>query len=205
MRHERDTRTRCRERAAFRRVPCVLRAASCRPRAGSRGFTLIETLVAITLLTVAIVAPMSLTGRSLAAAYYARDQVTAFHLAQEAIETVRHVRDHNILENALGGSSDLLDGIPSIDDEPFIVDSTDDSMELCPLENCPPLKTNGNLYGYQDDWENTRFSRTVRAAFVDAEEDEVHVSVTVSWQTGSFQVRSFTISDNLYRWVEDVN
>ena len=50
-----------------------------------KGFTLIETLVAVSLLTVAIVAPMTLTARSLSAAYYARDQITAFHLAQEAI------------------------------------------------------------------------------------------------------------------------
>src|SRR3989344_5745503 len=67
------------------------------PSISSRGFTLIETLVAVTLLSVAITAPMSLTTRSLAAAYYARDQITAFHLAQEAIESVRHARDHNIL------------------------------------------------------------------------------------------------------------
>ena len=59
----------------------------------SRGFTLIETLVAVSLLAVVIVAPMSLTTQSLSSAYYARDQMTAFHLAQEAIESVRSVRD----------------------------------------------------------------------------------------------------------------
>src|SRR3989338_503600 len=72
------------------------------------GFTLIETLVAISLLTVAIVVPMSLVTKSLSTAYYARDQVTAFHLAQEAIEIVRHVRDNNILMNAQGTPTDLL-------------------------------------------------------------------------------------------------
>src|SRR3989338_11299272 len=41
----------------------------------SRGFTLIETMVAIALLTISIVAPMSLTTQSLASAYYARDQI----------------------------------------------------------------------------------------------------------------------------------
>ena len=54
-----------------------------KPKSKIRGFTLIETLVAISLLMVAIVAPMSLTARSLATAYYARDQITAFHLAQK--------------------------------------------------------------------------------------------------------------------------
>ena len=61
------------------------------------GMTLIETLVAITILTVAIVSPMSLTMQSLSASYYARDQVIAFNLAQEAIESLRARRDANIL------------------------------------------------------------------------------------------------------------
>src|SRR3989338_949042 len=63
----------------------------------SPGFTLIETLVAISLLTIAIIAPMALTAQSLATAYYARDQITAFYMAQEAIEGVRALRDGQIL------------------------------------------------------------------------------------------------------------
>ena len=69
----------------------------------SRGMTLIETLVAISILAVAIVAPMTLTMQSLSSAYYARDQVVASNLAQEAIESVRAVRDGNILRIALNG------------------------------------------------------------------------------------------------------
>ena len=169
-----------------------------------RGFTLIETLVAVSLLTVAIVAPMTLTTRSLSAAYYARDQITAFHLAQEAVESVRNVRDGNILTNALGGSVDLLSGIPSITGQPFTVDTRNGSMEQCPV-TCPPLKTDGELYGYENGspWVATRFTRTVRAEPVSGNADEVRVSVTVSWRSGSFQTRTFTISENLYRWIAD--
>src|SRR4051812_26467647 len=71
----------------------------------SAGFTLLETMVAVTLLSVAIVAPMSLTAQSLGSAYYARDEVTAFYLAQEGLEVVRNVRDNNILINSQGGST----------------------------------------------------------------------------------------------------
>lgn len=166
------------------------------------GFTLIETLVAVSFLTVAIVAPMTLTTRSLSTAYYARDQITAFHLAQEAIETVRHVRDGNILQNALGTQTDLLNGIPQ--GTPFVVDTRDDTLTSCTLE-CSPLRTDGEFYGYDEgpEWAESRFTRTVLADFVDESTDEIQVVVTVSWQSGSFQVRSFTISENLYRWIED--
>ena len=173
------------------------------------GFTLIETLVAISLLTVAIVVPMSLVTKSLSTAYYARDQVTAFHLAQEAIEIVRHVRDNNILENALGTDTNLFDGI-FLDGRAFIVDARNNRIDPCPQDGCPVLNTNGTFYGYETGvgWVPTNFTRTVRAQFVDngtdqPDEDEAHVSVEVSWKTGTFNVRRFTISANLYRWVED--
>lgn len=185
------------------------------------GFTLIETLVAVTLLTLAIGAPMALTSKSLAVAYYARDQVTAFHLAQEAIEAVRHARDHNILLTALGTPDvDLLDGIPDTNDNPFIVDTRNDTMQNCPqTPGCPPLQieeATAGIYGYRpgcavqtgdcgagSGWVNSRFTRTVRAHFVGGSTDEVQIKVEVSWRTGSFQMRTVTIAENLYRWVED--
>src|SRR5665213_1019796 len=76
-----------------------------------RGFTLVETLAAISLITIAIVAPMALTVQSLQAAYYARDQITASNLAQEGIEAIRSVRDGNILATAKGTATDLFQGI----------------------------------------------------------------------------------------------
>jgi prepilin-type N-terminal cleavage/methylation domain-containing protein len=174
-------------------------------RLQATGFTLIETMVAITLLTVAITAPMTLATKGLSTAYYARDQIAAFHLAQEAIESVRHIRDGNILHNALGVGEpvNLLDGIPSTNGDAFIVDALDDSASLCPLEGCPALKTNGELYGYTSGWGSTKFTRSVRATFLPGTTDEIRVAVTVSWKTGAFASRNFTIAENLYRWVSD--
>ena len=92
------------------------------------GFTLIETLVAVSLLSVSIVAPMALTTQSLTAAYYARDQVTAFNLAQEGIEAIRAIRDGQILQisqNANATGIDLFGPIPV--DQDFTIDSRQSS------------------------------------------------------------------------------
>ena len=185
-----------------------LRPATCDPRP-IRGFTLIETLVAVSLLSLAVVAPMSLAATSLSTAYYARDEVTAFHLAQEAIESVRSVRDSNILKNGFGTQTDILASIP--DSTPFVVDTRDNSMDasVCVSGVCPQIESDGNLYGYghgASGWVKTRFTRTVRATTVRSESgvpQEIRVSVTISWKTSGFQTRTFTISENLFRWIND--
>jgi len=204
---------------------CSLFTVRCSRRA-SRGFTLIETLVAISLLTIAIVAPMLLTVQSLSAGYYARDQITAFYLAQEAIETVHAIRDGQILQIAQtssGSSIDIFGPIPI--NQNFTLDARQQYSSANPppvctgtAGACAPLQTDGQFYGYPSAalgdapsaWSVTSFTRTVRACYVQpnqpgactgAVSDEMRVSVTVSWQTGAYQQRSFTISENLYRWV----
>lgn len=178
--------------------------------------TLIETLVAISILTVAVVAPMSLTMQSLSASYYARDQITAFNLAQEAIESVRAVRDGNILTIAYdpsatcnGAPMTLLCSIPV--PSAFTIDTRNNVMTSCPITGCPPLQTDSNVYGYRQEalndgpeWINTRYTRTVNAAFVEGSNDqEITIAVTVQWVAGIGSPRKITIYENLYRWVED--
>jgi len=173
----------------------------------NKGFTLVETLVAISLLTISIVAPMSLTMLALSSAIYARDQITAYYLAQEGIEAVRSVRDGNILVTALGTPTPILSEgtgpgqIPSTSGTPFTIDThtIPATMALCDSGTCRVLETDGDLYGYSSGWTNTTFTRSVSATVIS--QDEVRISVTVSWNTSPFNVRSFTLSDNLYAWI----
>lgn len=60
------------------------------------GFTLIEALVAISILTIAVTGPLSLASKGLAYSSYAKDEITAFYLANEAIDVIRNIRDTNI-------------------------------------------------------------------------------------------------------------
>lgn len=176
-----------------------------------RGFTLIETLIAITLLMLAVVEPMTLTAQALKAAYYSRDQVTASNLAQEAVEAVRSVRDAQILTVATNPSAsvDIFGPIPV--DQDFTIDSTSNAMVPCG-GTCPPLQTNGILYAYNAGWTNTGFTRTVHACYVQPTppfdcnstvSDEMRLHVTVTWRTGSYPARSIHIYEHLYRWVSN--
>jgi Tfp pilus assembly protein PilV len=174
----------------------------------SFGFTLVETLVAVSVLVVAVAAPMTLAARSLLSAYYAKDQITAFYLAQEAIETVRNTRDQNLINRLNNGSSiDWMSGIPGTTGQAFIVDARDGSMDLC-IGTCIRLNLNkiDGLYGYEtgSDWQESRFRRSVRVHQVAGmDQKEVVVSVQMEWH-GSFGNRTFTISENLYDWVPQI-
>ncbi len=61
------------------------------------GFTLIETLVAISILMIAIAGPLTVAHKGLTSALYARDQMIASYLAQDAIEYIKNFRDNNVL------------------------------------------------------------------------------------------------------------
>jgi prepilin-type N-terminal cleavage/methylation domain-containing protein len=57
------------------------------------GFSLVETLVAITILLIVITGPLTLVSNSARSTNFANDQVMANFLAQEGLELVQSVRD----------------------------------------------------------------------------------------------------------------
>lgn len=71
-----------------------------------KGLTLVETLVAISILTIGVVGPLGVIAQALHTSYYTRDQMTAYYLAQEAVEYVRNLRDNRGIEitgRSIGG------------------------------------------------------------------------------------------------------
>lgn len=56
-------------------------------------FTLVETMVAISVLMLAILGPLSIASSGIRNSAFAKDQVTAYYLAQEGIEIIRLERD----------------------------------------------------------------------------------------------------------------
>lgn len=57
------------------------------------GFTLLETLVAVSLLMMAIIGPLTIAQKSVKTATYTKNRTTAYYLAQDALEYLRNVRD----------------------------------------------------------------------------------------------------------------
>lgn len=80
------------------RIRNNLKPTTCNLKPTS-GFSLLETMVAISILMITIVGPLSLASKGIVFADYVKDEITGFYLAQEAIEVIRNVRDTNIKNN----------------------------------------------------------------------------------------------------------
>lgn len=161
----------------------------------SLGFTLIETLVAISILLLSISAPLSIAARSIATAGFSRDQIIAFYLAQDAIEYIRNQRDKNFLSGV-----SWLSGFVSVDGSPFTIDTVDGDTALCPVDGCPPLDYNEstNFYSYNDiNADPSYFTRAVSLEELSAH--EAIITVTISWSAGTLS-RSFTVEENIFDW-----
>lgn len=73
---------------------CILNFEFKRERAA---FTLLETIIALTLIISAVTGPFTLATRSIFSAKFAKDKLTALNLAGEGIELVRAMRENNVL------------------------------------------------------------------------------------------------------------
>ncbi len=171
----------------------------------SRGFTFVETLVAISILLMAIAAAVPVGSQGLAATRVARDQVIGTYRAQEAIEYVRNVRDTNTLaaQDWLQGLEECLDNVCMID----INKTGTETVESCSSERetvCDPLvfyETTG-LYGLSgggNKWIETKFTRSLLITVSDANPQEALVTATITWKDGLAN-RSLSVEESILDW-----
>jgi type II secretory pathway pseudopilin PulG len=73
-------------------------------RIQNKGFTIVETLVAITILMIAVAGPLVAASRSLNAALYSKDQMIASFLAQETMEVLKSYRSNYVSDYGAGQS-----------------------------------------------------------------------------------------------------
>jgi prepilin-type N-terminal cleavage/methylation domain-containing protein len=168
----------------------------------NKGFTLVETLVAIAILSISILSTFTAVQSALQSSLFARDQINAFYLIQEAMESVRNTRDGNALANiaslSSGGSGvNWLHGISESAGDPCyfgnvcIVDSPQKQMTYCGTSfgSCPFIKedTVSGLFGYNNNWTDTKFKREIQLQQIGP--DEIIVSVRVSWSGKTIQIQ----------------
>lgn len=177
----------------------------------TKGFTLVETLVAIALVSIAIVAPFHAVQSALNASYTARDRMIAVSLAEEGLEYVRAIRDGNYLYNLTYPSTPRswlygLDGTDStvncITANGCTVDPTQNTVAACSSGGCTPLNLSSTrLYNQASQTATnvpTRFTRKVVLASVSA--TEVVITVTVSWTTHGASYTT-TVTDTFRNWL----
>lgn len=170
-------------------------------RASLKGFTLVETLVAISILMVSIVGPMYSVFQAVQTTYIARDQLIATSLAQEGVEYIRNTRDSNYLYN-LGHPSGMVNWMnglaPCTGGNTCMVDATNTQAPTTCAASCLPLVVSAtNLYAYGSGT-TTRFTRSVNINTVSA--NEVVVLVTVSWINARVPY-SVVVTEHLYNWL----
>lgn len=160
-----------------------------------RGFTLIESLVAVTILITAILGPMSIASSGIAAATYARDQATAFFLAQEGLEYVRNVRDSNA-----HARTDWLSGLSACVPGACIIDSPNNTINTC-AGTCPAIRYDNatHLYGYDSTFGTTNFTRTINISST-VPDEEIVVSSKVAWKRGALEEKTVILEETLFHW-----
>ena len=171
-----------------------------------KGFTIIETLVAVTILMISITGPLVIASKGLTGAILAHDQATAAYLGQDAVEYVKNERDFNEIQLASGssGTSSWLQGfstcssaskcsVDTINGNPFVYANngiTGCSGATCVLylgaNGYAPGSTNGTA---------TKFSRDFYLKNTSANETTLVVEVT--WLNGTVS-NTIVFEDELF-------
>jgi len=187
----------------------------------TEGYSLVETLVAIAILLLALVGPMTIAAKGIQSSIYVREQTIAISLAQEGIEAFVAARNDATLEafsnDDLTTSWDwTTDGridscrdadgcnIQYVDADPI------DSAVACTGANgagCELYFDDSSSvrarYTFDTDGERTPYSRAIRVSDSPAG-NGLRIESTVYWGTQllSGQVQSLTLTTEIYNLYE---
>ena len=165
------------------------------------GFSLVEMLVAVTILVLGIAGPMKIAANGLHSSFYSRDRIIATYLAQEAIEYIRYARDVAGLTDISGTptnwdafiDSSCANNKCSVD--PWQVDPSGSAIKNC---------TSGGNTCYLSLDENTghyvvsssgKFQREVYAKKTG---DEIVITAIITWEDQG--TKTLTLTDRIHNW-----
>lgn len=169
------------------------------------GFTLVETLVAISILLIAVVGPMSAISRSLIQMTIARDQMIAINLAQEGIEAVRQKRDSNVLEEITRTSPPPVDWMKNLNTGGYTIDTgfgAGPVLNGCGGACAPqpvPVDSVTGLYRQGAGTVATPFSRVVTIRHLGPGSYQRQIISKVTWVRGG-KTWGVEVSEVLFEW-----
>ena len=169
------------------------------------GFTLVETLIAVSIFSFSILALMAVLSQGISDTGYAKKKMIAGYLAQEGIEYIRNMRDTYVLYTEVPGNS--WDGFRSKlascnptngcrFDTVFPHD-----VSICNSPNdCKLYVNNGNYSTDPTSGDDSGFTRKIWMDVIDSNK-ELKISSEVRWtqRSGTYNI---TFTENLFNWVE---
>src|SRR3990172_1148250 len=165
----------------------------------SRGFTLIETLVALSIFSTSIVVLIYLTSSGVANTNTAKNKFIASYLAQEGVEMARNIRDTAFLSGAdweiFSGKLAACAPANGCTIEPATL-----TVPPCLDLGCPVINYDASgFYNYLTGTPSI-FTRTIIATDTGSSY-ETNVSSVVSWLQGA-KMHSVAFSENLLDWIK---
>lgn len=163
----------------------------------NKGFTVLELLASILVISIGILAAYSVTQRILAQTIDSADRITAVYLAKEGIEIVRNIRDTNWIEDT-AVPTDWDDGLTVGDwqadyNTSGAIDDSYDSGEFLTIDGNGFYSYSGTL--------PTKFKRkiTITSILPASGKDGINIEVEVSWEKRG-QSHNLIVQENLYDW-----
>jgi prepilin-type N-terminal cleavage/methylation domain-containing protein len=163
----------------------------------NKGFTLVESMIAISVLALFIGAVSLTISRSINTLSYAKEEVIATYLSQEAVEIIKNQKNTNQLKSLNTPGIDWLEGIAENGSDPCsqnhtcMVDATSPGsppvfLYRCNGGTCPNLKQDAStfIYNYSGSID-TNFNRSVEIEKESPFSTEVNIVVTVTWMHGA--------------------
>ena len=166
-----------------------------------RGQTLIEALIALSVITLGFLGILALLAKSF---FYNRtisDQLTATYLAAEGVEVAKNLIDHGVVSGAAWNSCFApYENSAGVAQLALDYTSTDcGSLNLYAAGAVLQFDGTTNRYSYHITAGSaaTGFSRDV---IVRSAGDQITVNSVVTWNTGPITSQSVNLEDHFYKW-----
>lgn len=159
----------------------------------NRGFSLLETTVAVAILVAAVIGPLTLASSSIKSFSQAKNNLVAAGLAQEGVELMRNFRANNVFKGS--GWTVGMDSCFSATG--CQIDAATLEIAACGA-SCSNLNLgqNSGLYSYGAG-APTIFIRTINIETVST--NEIKIKVLLAWQE-RFGPQKFTLEEHLLNW-----